>query len=266
MQLGKLRSQSLETEKAVKSLENALELSRTLHREEPRLLHALVLINLGEIVQKAKIHESLRYFEEAKEIMNKIPRFNCNDPLIAKIHYNMGSIYDELGDLSTALQCFMEAFSLYSVTVKDETTNKSLAMACTNIACVSQRMGEIMQAKDYFTKAVVIFRKIPLTKPICSCAVANLFRLTLICEAIGEGDEALKHLEEARDVANAIRFKHVMVLDVLHRLSKIYNNEVESFVKFRICFEEAIEMADCLPEDYDSMPPSLLEVIDVLKS
>ena len=55
-----------------------------------------------------------------------------------------------------------------------------------------------------------------------------------------------------------------MVLDVLHRLSKKYN-EMGSFVKFMICFQEFTEMANIVPED-DSMPPYLLEVIEVIKN
>ncbi|XP_028407447.1 uncharacterized protein LOC114530060 isoform X2 [Dendronephthya gigantea] len=268
MQLGKLHSQRLETDKCVESLQNALKEARRFNHDKPYSLHALVLISLGEAMQKAKkFHDSLQHFEGAKEIMSKIPASNGNDGLNAKILYSMGNIYDELGNLSKALRCLQDAFGLYSRYVEeDEARNKNLAMVCMNIACVSQMMGNIIQAKDYFTKAAVFFRKIPLTKPICSCAVANLFRLTLVCEAIGETDEVLKHLEEARDVANAIGFKHVMVLDVLHRLSKKYNNEMGSFDKFKICFEEAVEMANCLPEEYESMPPSLLEVIDVLKT
>ena len=258
-------SRTFETNKAVKNLQNALKEARAFYHGKPHSLPVLVLISLGEALKKAKkLQESLRYFQEAKEMMDEIYGPIHVDSLTAKILYSLGTIYDNLGDLAKAFQCHEDALNMYSVIYAENDVNETMAIVCSEFACVAHRMGDFIQAKKYFTEAVKIFGKLTISKNTCSIVVASRFRLSSICEVLGEQDEALKHLEEARDVAKVVGFKHTMVLDVLHRLSKKYN-EMGSFVKFMICFQEFTEMANIVPED-DSMPPYLLEVIEVIKN
>ena len=93
--------------------------------------------------------------------------------------------------------------------------------------------------------------------------VVNLYRLSWICEVLGEQDEALKHLEEAREIANDAGFKHWIVVDVLVSLIKKYA-ERECMIKSMVCYVEAGEMAKSLPK-HDSLPPSVVEMLKLMK-
>ena len=264
-QLGELQSRKFETNKAVENLKNALKEARTLYHGKPHKLLVLILMSLGETLKKAKkLQESLRYFQEAKKLMDEIHGPIYTDPLTAKIFYSLGTIHDKLGHLAKALQCHQDALNLYAeIHIKDD-ANQNVAMVISEVACVSHRMGNFIQAKKYFTEAVKMFGKFPLTEHTCSAIVAQRFRLSSICEVLGEHEEALKHLEEARGVAEVIGFEHAMVLDVLHRLGRKYN-DLGSFAKFVICFEEFTKMAESVPQN-DSMPPYLSKLIELLNN
>ncbi len=263
MQLGELYSKRLETSKAVKSFQDALKEARAMCHT--RVLLVLVLISFGEALKKAgKLQEALRCFQEAKETMNEIHGPVHADRLTAKILYSLGTIYDDLGDLAKALESYENALNMYSVIYGENNVNETFAIVSLKTACVAQRVGNFIQAKKCFTEGVNIFRKSPITKNTCYCVVSSLFRLSSICEVLGERDEALKHLEEAREVAKVVDFNHVMVLDVLYKLSNKYNNEMRSFEQFMVCFQEFNEMAQNVIVD-DSMPPYLIEMIELLK-
>ena len=49
-------------------------------------------------------------------------------------------------------------------------------------------------SKEYYTKAVNYGNEIPVTKSSFYYLAANLYRLSLVCEALGEHDEDLRTL------------------------------------------------------------------------
>ena len=76
--------------------------------------------------------------------------------------------------------------------------------------------------KDY-TEAVNYFKKIPLTKTSSPYHAANLYRLSLACEKLGEDDEALQHLHEAKRIAKVGgSYRNWMWLVVALKLRKKY--------------------------------------------
>ena len=76
--------------------------------------------------------------------------------------------------------------------------------------------------KDY-TKAVNHFKEIPLTKTSSPYHAANLYRLSLACETLGEDDEALQHLHEAKRIAKvAGSYRNWMWLVVALKLREKY--------------------------------------------
>ena len=78
-------------------------------------------------------------------------------------------------------------------------------------------------SKEYYTKAVKNGNKIPVTKTSFFYLAANLYRLSLVCEALGENDEALKHLDKAKRIAKVGgSSRNWMLLVVLLKLRKKY--------------------------------------------
>ena len=77
--------------------------------------------------------------------------------------------------------------------------------------------------KEYYSKAVNFANEIPVTKTSFYYLAANLYRLSLVCEALGEDDEALKHLHEAKRIAKVGGlYRNWMLLVVLLKLRKKY--------------------------------------------
>ena len=76
--------------------------------------------------------------------------------------------------------------------------------------------------KDY-TEAVNYFKEIPLTKTSSPYHAANLYRLSLAGETLGEDDEGLQHLHEAKRIAKVgASYRNWMWLVVALKLRKQY--------------------------------------------
>ena len=78
-------------------------------------------------------------------------------------------------------------------------------------------------SKEYYSKAVNYGNEIPVTKTSFYYLAANLYRLSLVCEALREDDEALKHLDKAKRIAKVGgSSRNWMLLVVLLKLRKKY--------------------------------------------
>ena len=100
-------------------------------------------------------------------------------------------------------------------------------------------------SKEYYTKAVNNGKKIPVTKTSFYYLAANLYRLSLVCEALGEHDEALKHLDKAKRIAKVGgSSRNWMLLVVLLKLRKKYE-EMGSLDKS----DEYLREAKCVAEN-----------------
>ena len=101
------------------------------------------------------------------------------------------------------------------------------------------------QCKKYYTEAVNHGKKIPVTKTSFHYLAANLYRLSLACEALGEHDEALQHLHEAKRIAKVGgSYRNWMFLVVLLKLKKKYE-EMGSLDKSN----EHLRQAECVAEN-----------------
>ena len=81
------------------------------------------------------------------------------------------------------------------------------------------------QCKKNYTEAVNYGKKIPVTKTSFHYLAANFYRLSLVCEAIREHDEALRHLHEAKRIAKVGgSYRNWMLLVVLLKLKKKYED------------------------------------------
>lgn len=211
--LGKHFCQRNQMNEAVETFESALQQARSLYHEKPNIRVPLALVHLASAskgAEKSASEKSMCSLREAKEIMDEMLGPNHVHPLTANLLHLMGTEYNDLGDLVNALQCFQDALNIKSALLGNN-VNDAMAALCSNIGSVSEKMTNYSQAKEYYTKAIEIYRKISVTKTTCADFVCSLSRLSEICESHGELDEALKHLEEAREVAKVMGFKMTML-------------------------------------------------------
>jgi tetratricopeptide (TPR) repeat protein len=269
MEVGKFFSEKHQTSlKAVEYLESALEQARTLYPpEKPKIIIAVVLMHLGiALFYAKKLEESLPYFQEAKETMDLILGPDHLHSHTSTILYNMGRNYHELRHVFKARQCYEDAENIMSEIYGENSilgATCSMGAVCLYRAYAEYELGNRNLAKDYCTKAVNISRKISLTKNSCrGDVVFRLYRLSTFCEALGEQDEALKHLEEAGMIAKAAGFKECVV-DILVSLIKKYA-ETGCMIKSMMYYVEAGEIAKSLPA-HDPRSPATLEMLKLMK-
>ena len=100
-------------------------------------------------------------------------------------------------------------------------------------------------SKEYYSKAVNFGNEISVTKTSFYYLAANLYRLSLVCEALGEDDEALKHLDKAKRIAKVGgSYRNWMLLVVLLKLRRKYE-EMGSLDKSN----EYLRAAKCVAEE-----------------
>ena len=260
----------------MKNLETALEQARSFYHEKPHVILAEILSSLGKVLDNSgKYQESLTYFEEAKKVMDQILGPDHAHPLTSSILDDMGTIYLTLKDFFKALQCYKDAFNMNSVLYGERGENGengscgNMIGVCLGVAFTAELLGIFSLAKEFYTKAVKIKRQFVFAKNTCSSVnyvldfVHCLYRLGAACEVLGERDEALKHLEEARKIAKDAPFKDWVVVDVFVQLIKKYA-KMGSINKSIMCYLEAGEMAKSLPKD-DSLTPSTLDMLKLMK-
>ena len=247
--MGKLLCEKEQTNEAVKTLERALEESRKLFDVQPTIDVPTVLLLLAmafDRKEKSGSEKSLSYLREAKEIMSRIFGPNHAHSLTSQIYEFMGEVYHNLGDISNAFQSFQAALNMKSLILGDD-VDETMANLCAIIAHISQESGKSWEAKKYYSQAVEIHRKIPLTITTCPSFVSSLCQLSRINDVLGEEDEAIKHLEEARKIANIFGYKHKVVLSVLFELAMKYL-AIGTVAKHDECHEEAKKIANSLPD------------------
>ena len=104
--------------------------------------------------------------------------------------------------------------------------------------------------KEYYSKAVNYGNEIPVTKTSFYYLAANLYRLSLVCEALGEDDEALKHLDEAKRIAKVGgSHRNWMLLVVLLKLRKKYEemgslDKTDQYLREAKCVAENLYLDD----------------------
>jgi tetratricopeptide (TPR) repeat protein len=145
--------------------------------------------------------KSLEYFQEGKEIMDTILGPNQPNKITSDILHGIGSYFMIHGDFAKAYECFQDALSMNSAIFGENSANDDTETVYQSIGLAAEMMGNDRQAKKYYTEAVKISRKIKfMTGARLGGFVRILDRLSSICKADGEQDEALKYSEEAREL------------------------------------------------------------------
>ena len=242
--LGVFYLRKQKTKKAVENLKNALKLARTVNDKKPHVTLALILKNMGmALLQPGKLDESLSYLVQAKEIMNKLLEPNQSHPLTSEILYNIGKNYYCCNNFCIARRCFEDAFKM-----KCEMYGENSVLmedVCSRLAETLKKMGSDTKAIEYYTKAISIAKKIPLTKYSCRTVIHNLHGLASICWI---QNEALKHLEEARKIAKKTGYEDWIVVGVLVALVETYAKRGSIFESV-LCYLDARKIAMNLPKE-----------------
>ena len=250
-------------DKAVEILKDALEQARKFYRGKPHLTLAEILINLGVSLQSAQnAHKCLQYFQEAQELMDEILGPNHTHSLSWEILQSMAQSYYDLDDLAKAQQYLQDALNMNSVICAENGVNDRVATLCSNMAVASEKMGNLSQAKEYFCKAVKIRNKlISSNKNTDFDLFGNLYKLSMISEALGEDDEAFKLLQEAKEIEEAVGSKNWKIYDVLLKVNTQFG--IGSFAKVLTRLQGGMQVAKNMAEE--NCPPESLKYLEILK-
>ena len=273
MNLGIFYREISQTDKAVKYLESALQQARSLYCDKPHTLIAQALSSLGSCLRHAgKYQESLLYIQEAKQIMDHVLGAKYAHPETSFILFEMGTSYLMLTDLSKAFQCFQDAFDMNLVLYGEDAENIGCGnheAVCVDLAFTAQLLGNFTVARECYVTAIKIKRVAALVKNTSSSLVHALDIVSCLyyqggcCEALGERNEALALLEEAKDISTDAGLKDWVVVDVLVQLVRKYA-QMKSIFKSIMCYVEAGQMASSLSKDNYHLP-STLEMLKLMK-
>ena len=265
-EFGKVYLREKQFDKAVENFKSALEQARKLYPGQPHV--ADILNNLGGAVQEnGNLDESLRYFQEAKEILdhNDIDVGN----LTLGVLNNIGASYFKLDKFLLVFQSLKDALDRLDMTIISCKLYKTLCWNMANIV-TALSVGSISKTVPFFltTELKTVGKdggiSILLTKDTCPDVVNTFsFQSSLTCQNHGVHDEVLIHLEKAREIAQRFHYKCGRVVLVL--LSSMTYGWMGSIEKSRSCCKEAKEMAKNLPLEDDSILPVELGMIESMK-
>ena len=182
---------------------------------------------------------------------------------VANTLNNLGMALKHNGRFQESLANFQEAKEIMDSILGPGHTHPITASIFNNLVTCYQQFGDLKQAKKYCVQSVNINRKIRKTIDACPTIVFRLFTLSQICEALGEKDEALKHLEEAREIYAAAGSKHPIVVTILNKLCMKYFM-MGLLDKSKKAFEETVQISNSFSND-DSCPDNVKETLEMLK-
>ena len=252
VEFGNLFLQRDQIDRAVQSFKSALEQAKKVHPGQLKVVEILNILALA-VQRDGELDESLRYFQEAKRILNN---HNEAGNLTSDVLNNIGRCYVERDEFFLAFQSFKDALDSLDMSMISGELYKTL---CENMAAVvlglSMKSNVISQNSKF---------KRPLTEDTCPDIVHYLYQLSLPSKFHGEQDKVLEYLEEAREIAKRFDYKCGRVVLVLLLLSMTYG-EMGFFDKSRSCYKEAKEMAKPLPPEDDSILHEELWMIKSMK-
>ena len=238
----------------------------SLDKSDEYLREAKCVAETVEQRYKIEGHDK-EYYSKAVNYGNKIPVTKTSFYYLAANLYRLSLVCEALGEHDEALKHLDKAkriakvggssrnWMLLVVLLKlskkyeemgslDKSDEYLLETKCV-AAAIGQRCRMGRHDKEYYSKAVNYGNKIPVTKSSFYYLAANLYRLSLVCEALGEDDEALKHLNKAKRIAKiGGSHRNWILLIVLLKLKRKYE-EMGSLDKS----DENLREAKCVAEN-----------------
>ena len=260
--MGNLFLQRNQIDRAVKSLESALEQAKKVYPGQPQVVR--ILSDLHEAADRdGKPEQSLQYLKEAKQILDNHIDVEY---LSAVVLHNIAMCYDKLGKALLAFQCYKDALDMMIIS-GDHDNSLYGNMAGTVMQLSRKNIDQIrMLFESDEDEAFETHGAFEIdeedTYPVL--LVNKLYHLSVFCKINNKQDEVLKHLEKAREIAERFNYKCGRVVLVLLLLSMTHG-EMGSFDISWSYYKEAKEMAKSLPPEDDFILPGELGMIEWMK-
>ena len=199
--------------------------------------------------QMSKAVESLENgLRQAKIVYHGKNRLPIADTLA-----HLGAALKSDGKFKESLAYFQDAKEVTDDIFGPEYVHPNTSAILSNLATVCQELGDLKQAKEYGTKSVDVDRKLSKTIDGCPSVAFRLHTLSEICHALGEQDEAVKCLEEARAILQAASSKHALLVMILSEL----------MIRYYLMgsMDKLVTTAESFPENYNDR---LMEILEML--
>ena len=201
-------------------LEEALSLLNS-NRRKGRL-YMLVTYNLGLVdYRQSLFNDAMKQFNLALlEVQNETNKF---DPDIAEFHLKVGKLQLEIGKLQDAMDNFLKALMIMRMVFGNN--HFKVAECLYGIAMIHEARAEIKQSLNVLCQAVVVYDSAENDEDD-NFMLVMLHRIALICAEIEEPDEALKVLQNFKDVMQLNAFNDIDVQNVFAMLGSNAKNIV----------------------------------------
>ena len=253
--MGSSLAQRNQLNEAKEILESAIKQAKSICDGEPTIDLAEVLNTLGTVLRDAEQwKESLPYFLQAKETLDDMLGPGHTHLRTSDVLQNMGTVYFELNDLSKAFQCLKDALEMKSAILGKHDNNDTMVANCFNLAYTAEMMKNFSEAKQYYKKAYNTERRIPSNTNSVRNTVAILNRLSAVCKALGQDDEALHHLNEAREMEKIAGMNWEAMNVLLHFGNKYQRGRFDRDVWSAQTSEKATDVPNsdsCWPSDQE---------------
>ena len=246
----------------------------SLDKSDEYLREAKCVVKIIQQTYKIEGHDK-EYYSKAVNYVNEIPVTKNSFYYLAANLYRLSLVCEALGENDEALKHLDKAkriakvggshrnWMLLVVLLKlrkkyeemgslDKSDEYLLEAKCV-AGTIKQRYRMGRHDKEYYTKAVNYGNEIPVTKTSFFYLAANLYRLSLVCEALGEDDEALEHLDKAKRIAKVgDSYRNWMLLVVLQKLRKKYEemgslDKSDEYLREAKCVAENLYLDDVSP-------------------
>ncbi|CAF3548300.1 unnamed protein product [Adineta steineri] len=235
-QLGVVRSNQGDYEKAIWYYEKALEILRKiLPSNHPDLITSYIYIglvydNMGEY------SKALSFYEQGLEIWKRT--LPSNHPYLAASYSSIGSVYYYMGEYSQALSFYEKALEIEQKILPSN--HPFLASSYNNIGSVYYYMGEYSQALSFYEKALEIEQKILSSNhPFLASSYNNI---GLLYNNMGEYSKALSFYEKALEIEQKILpSNHPFLASSYNNIGSVYYYMGE-YSKALLFYEKALEI------------------------
>ncbi|CAF1500336.1 unnamed protein product [Rotaria sp. Silwood1] len=194
-QLGYIRKQKGELEKAFYHYEESINISRTYMSDiDPRF--SSTYSNIGGILKKlGDLNRALKFYELVLKI--DLAARKPNQLEIAIDHNNIGSVLDDQGKYAEALKSYEQALEIKLSHLPPH--HPSLASTYSNIGLIHRKMGDCSTALSFYHKTLEIQQKsLPSNH---SSLVVTHGKLAIALEDLHRYEEAIQHAEKAVSIA-----------------------------------------------------------------
>lgn len=206
----------------------------------------VTLSNMSEAYRRrGDFQLALTSYQELLQL--QLEKFGHAHPDVVKSLHIIGLIYDEMGDLTNALECINCVLRLQLQQYRNNSSNKNdddncqhMSTALTHAGCILFRTNKVSAATEHFTDALFIQRKI--SKEDNTEVAFTLYHLGLCYQAQDSYKEAIECYSNALEMEQKLLGpNHVDLMATSIKLGEVYVS-VGMFNKALPCYERALRI------------------------